>query len=333
MMLRRSLNVLVSAMLLCPVAAFPQSPMKHAAASKVIIDTDIGDDIDDVFALDLAIVSPEVEVLGLSAAWGDTALRARMLDRLTCEIGRADIPIQAGAATNSNSTFSQRPWATQGIDRPHGDAVTFLLDQVKRYPDEITLLALGPLTNIGAAIDRDPATFRHLKRVVMMGGSIDRGYDNPDPSTHGPDAEYNIAMDPVAAQKLFRSGVPIFMMPLDSTQLKFDATKSASLATISTPMTDTLQVLVAEWANTTHQTTPTLFDAVAAAYAVDPATCPTTPLHIEVDARGYTRVTSGIPNAQACLKPQEDAFFKLLMPRMLHQSLAGKQVCTRLGKN
>jgi purine nucleosidase len=302
-------------------------------AAKIIIDTDVGDDIDDAFALDLALTSPELNILGISAAWGDTGLRARMLDRMMCETGHTGIPIQIGPATKSRTAFSQSPWASEGIAHHHGDAVSFLLEQINHYPGEITILAIGPLTNIGAALDRDPNTFRKLKRIVMMGGSIYRGYSDSESSTpHGPDAEYNIASDPVAAQKLFRSGVPIFLMPLDSTQLKFDEVKQASLASISTPMTDTLQVLIAEWSRTTHHATPTLFDPVAAAYAIDPTSCPTTPLHLEVDERGYTRVTPGTPNAQACLEPKEEVFFKLLLPRLLNQRFAGDQACTALSK-
>ncbi|WP_263366915.1 nucleoside hydrolase [Edaphobacter bradus] len=303
------------------------------APSRVIIDTDIGDDVDDAFAVDLALASPELQVLGISSAWADTALRARMLDRMLCETGRTDIPVHTGVPTKSTTTFSQAPWASAGIEHPHSDAVAFLLEQINRYPGEITLLTIGPLTNIGAAIDRDPATFRKLRRVVMMGGSIYRGYgDSRYTTPPPPDAEYNIAMDPVAAQKLFHSGVPIYMMPLDSTQLKFDETRRALLATISTPMTDTLQVLVAEWQRGANQITPTLYDPVAAAYVVDPATCPVTPLHIEIDNKGFTRPTPGTPNAQVCLEPKEDAFFKLLMPRLLQQRLSGDQACTSLIK-
>jgi len=332
-MQRRSFATLRLTLLFCVIFSYEAAFAQSVPASKVIIDTDIGDDIDDVFAVDLALVSPEINVIGISAAWGDTALRARMLDRLTCEIGRTDIPVQAGPATTSKTTFSQKPWAEQGIARTYGDAVAFLLDQIRQHPGEITLLALGPLTNIEAAIDRDPATFRKLKRVVMMGGSIYRGYDDLGYTTpHGPDAEYNIAMNPAAAQKLFRSGVPIFMMPLDSTQLKFDETKRTLLTTISTPMTDSLQLLTAEWQRAASQTTPTMFDAVAVAYAIDPATCPVTPLRIQVDDKGFTRVEPGTPNAQVCLQPEEDAFFKLLLPRLLNQKLAGKQVCTALSK-
>jgi inosine-uridine nucleoside N-ribohydrolase len=318
---------------LAPSVTRPGQTQPTTPPSRIIIDTDIGDDIDDVFAVDLALVSPELNILGISAAWGDTALRGRMLDRIMCETGRTGIPIQIGIPTKSSTAFSQAPWAKEGIARPHGDAVSFLLKQINRYPGEITLLTLGPLTNIGAAIDRDPAAFRKLKRVVLMGGSIYRGYgDHEYAAPHGPDAEYNIAMDPAAAQKLFRSGVPIFMMPLDSTQLKFDEVKRALLASISTPMTDSLQVLTAEWARTANQVTPTMFDAIAAAYTVDPNTCPATPLHIEVDKDGFTRVTPGAPNAQVCLEPKEEAFFKLLIPRLLNQKLAGDQVCTALSK-
>ncbi len=227
---RRNSLALLFALVFLSLTGAAQS-QKNESAAKVIIDTDIGDDIDDAFAVDLALVSPELKILGISSAWGDTALRSRMLDRLTCEIGRTDISIQIGIPTKSSSTFSQTPWAKEGIERRHGDAVSFLVEQIKRYPGEVTLLALGPLTNIGAAIDRDPTTFSKLKRVVLMGGSIHRGYgDTEYVAPHGPDAEYNIAMDPVAAQKLFRSGVPIYMMPLDSTQLKFDEVKRALLA-------------------------------------------------------------------------------------------------------
>ncbi len=300
----------------------------------VIFDTDIGDDIDDVFALGLALSSPELKIIGITSAWGDTALRARMIDRVLCETGRSDIPVLTGVATQraDAAAFSQAPWAKAGLPHtPHGndDAVAFILDQARLHPGQITLIAVAPLTNIGAAIDRDPEAFRKLKRVVLMGGSVIRGYDEdgaPGVPTR-PSAEYNIAMDPAAAQKLFRSGVPIFMMPLDSTQIAFDAKRSAEFAAISTPLTDSIEVLTTEWSHVTHRNAPTLFDPVAVAYAVDATTCPTTPEHIEVDAKGYTRSSDGSPNAQACLKAQPEAFFALAMPRLTQQKMAGTKAC------
>jgi inosine-uridine nucleoside N-ribohydrolase len=313
-----------------PIAGVAQKAA--SVPEKVILDTDIGDDVDDVFALGLALTSPEIKLVGITSAWGDTALRTRMINRLLCETGRDDIPVHTGIATQTTTKFSQRAWASRGIQHPNeasADAVEFLLDQIRQNPGEITLIAIGPLTNIGAAIDRDAATFRKLKRLVMMGGSINRGYDDfgylaPDT----PSAEYNIYMDIPAAQKLFRSGVPIYMMPLDSTQIKFDETKRSLLASISTPLTDALQVVTAEWARNNNMTTPPLFDPVAVAYAIRPETCPTTPMRIEVDDKGYTRQVEGAPNAQVCLEQRTDAFFNLLMPRLLTQRLSGNKVCT-----
>ncbi len=155
-----------------------QTPFPQSAAEQVILDTDIGDDIDDVFALGIALTSPEIKLIGITSAWGDTSLRSRMIDRILCETGRDDIPVYTGVPTHRQdaAAFSQAPWSRAGIEHQHGDAVTFLLDQARSHPGKITLLAIAPLTNIGAAIDRDPAAFRLFRRVVLMGGSIDRGY-------------------------------------------------------------------------------------------------------------------------------------------------------------
>ncbi len=85
-----------------------------AAPEKIIIDTDIGDDIDDAFAVGLALASKELKIVGITSAWGDTRLRAQLLDRPLCETGRSDIPVATGIATRSTTDFSQAAWARQG---------------------------------------------------------------------------------------------------------------------------------------------------------------------------------------------------------------------------
>src|SRR2546423_2834811 len=285
-----------------------------APPTKIILDTDIGDDVDDAFALGLALQSPEVEVVGVTTAWGDTALRGRMVRRMLLETGRAGIPVAEGIATKSPTTFSQARWAEAGPDaKSRVDAVELLLNEIRKNPGELTLVAIGPLTNVGAAIERDAATFRKLKRVVLMGGSVRKGYGDlgyePD---RGPMAEYNIKCDVAAAQKLFASGVPIFMMPLDSTQLKLDEVKRAIIFSAATPLTNALAALYYQWG----QQTPTLFDAMAVAYAVDPGLCPAQPFHVEVDKLGFTRVTNGPSNASVCLESNSDQFFRFLVPRL-----------------
>ena len=156
-------------------AVLAQNPAH--APERIIIDTDIGDDVDDAFALALAVKSPELQILGVMTTFGDTETRAKLTDRFLAELGRPEIPVLAGKARVAKNPMSQRRYADGGrfAKSSHGDAVEFLLGQIQKYPGEITLIAIGPLMNLGAAIDKDAATFRKLRRVVLMGGSIGRG--------------------------------------------------------------------------------------------------------------------------------------------------------------
>ena len=282
---------------------------------KVIIDTDVGDDIDDAFAIALALKSPELEILGISTTFGDTEARAKIVDRLLGEAGRTDIPVVAGAPTQTTNVMNQKRYGEGGhfAKTSHASAVDFVLDQIRRNPGQITLIAIGPQMNVGALIDKDPATFLKLKRVVMMGGSIECGYgDLWFCTAHGPDAEWNIINDIPSAKKLFLSGVPLYVMPLDSTQLKLDEVKRAFLFKQGTPLTDALTLLYHEWG----QQTPTLFDPVTVAYILNPKICPVQPMHIRVDDKGFTRREPGAPNAQVCMHSDADAFFRLQIGRL-----------------
>jgi purine nucleosidase len=296
----------------------------NAATDKVLLDTDIGDDIDDALALALLLKSPQVQLLAVTTAWGDTRLRAQLVDRFLKEAGYGDTPVGIGIEKHSpkEGTFSQRRWAEQEPARQHPDAIALLLDKIRRYPGEVTLVAIAPLTNVAAAYERDPETFRKLKRIVMMGGSIHLGYgDLGYAPPKGPDAEYNIAMDPAAAQKVFSSGVDLYVMPLDSTQLKLDEEKRLLIFTHSSPVTDALTLLYQQWFEIARAT-PTVFDGMAAVFVDDPAQCPVEPLRIRVDDKGYTRVEDGKPNAHVCLRSDSDRFFQFYLPMLLGRGAA-----------
>ncbi|MGC2476582.1 MAG: nucleoside hydrolase [Candidatus Sulfotelmatobacter sp.] len=287
----------------------------QAAREKVIIDTDIGDDVDDAFALALAVNSPELEILGITTTFGETEVRAQIVDRFLGEVGRTGIPVLAGKRTETKNAMSQRRYAEGGhfAKSSHGDATDFILAQIRKYPGEITLIGIGPLMNVGAAIDRDAVTFRKLKRVVIMGGSIrrgygDYGYNEPVP----PSPEWNILNDVASAQKLFASGVPLFVMPLDSTQLKLDEVKRAFLFARGTAVTDQLAILYHLWG----QETPTLFDPMAVTFVLRPELCPVIAMHIRVDEKGYTREEPGTPNAQVCLNSNPEDFFQFYLKRV-----------------
>jgi inosine-uridine nucleoside N-ribohydrolase len=326
--MRTQASILALAAFFCVTAAAQQGTPASSASEILatpqltILDTDIGDDIDDAFALALALRSPELKLLGVTTTYGDTELRARLVDRYLSAVG-ADIPIAAGVPTAHSNIFTQAAYASQHPKVTYADGVDFLLGLIRAHPGQITLIAIGPLSNVEAAIKRDPATFRKLKRVVMMGGSVYRGYDDGKTRAHRPpDAEWNIACDPAGLKALLASGVPIFMMPLDSTQIRLEAGDREAIFAHGSALTDQVTLLYHQWNGGTgeHWNTPTLFDPVAVAYAVHPELCPMTPLHLEVDDRGFTRPVEGAaPNAQVCLQSDEKGFLALLMGRMLNE--------------
>jgi inosine-uridine nucleoside N-ribohydrolase len=284
------------------------------APQLAILDTDIGDDIDDAYALGLALKSPELRLLGVTTAFGDTELRARLVDRYLHAAGRVAIPVAAGVPTPHANVFTQAAYAKRWPGQKYAAGVEFLLGQIRAHPGEITLIAIGPLNNIEATIGRDPVTFRKLKRVVMMGGSIYRGYGVGRP----PDAEWNISRDPAGLRALLASGVPVFMMPLDSTQIHLETKEREEIFAHGSPITDQLTLLYHQWkaGSDGHPDAPTLFDPVAVTYAIRPDLCPATPMRIEVDDKGFTRPVEGAPNAQVCLKSDEKGFLDLLLGRL-----------------
>jgi purine nucleosidase len=306
---------------------YAQAP--PSAPQQVILDTDIGDDIDDAFALALILRSPELHLLGIQTAFGDTELRARLVDRYLAAVGRNDIPVLAGVP-GKQTHFTQAAYARHSPERKHADAVPFLLSQIRQHPGQITLIAIGPLFNIQAASAQDPATFRQLKRVVLMGGSVYRGYDRRNAGSSGaadsssaaayahtpPAPEWNILCDPAGAQALFASGVPIYVMPLDSTQVRLDLHALGQLLAHGSPLTDQLALLYHQWTGATEWHSPTLFDPVAVTYTFRPDLCPASPLRLQVDDKGFTRPVPGEPNAQVCLRSDEKGFLDLLTARI-----------------
>lgn len=328
------------ALLALASGAAAAAPASAPPAQKVVVSTDIGDDIDDAFALALLLRSPELDVLGIASAWGDTALRAQLLQRLLQQAGRSEIPLAIGHTTASAIPFSQARWAAQGkLPRKAPDAADFILVQARRHPGQVTLLVLGPLTDAARALQRDPQGFAQLRQVVLMGGSVRAGYGKSryrPPSAPAP--EYNIVSDIGAAQRVFAAGVPIVMLPLDATQVTLEEPERVALFAHGAPLTDALTQLYYQWRDTDQpwaSATPTLFDVVPVAQLLDPGLCPTVPLRIAVDDQGYTRevppgasaaaatsatgghAAPGGANAQVCLALDRPRLIALYMQRLL----------------
>jgi purine nucleosidase len=198
--------------------------MAASRKMKIVIDTDPGQD--DAVAILLALASPEFEVLGIVAVAGNVPLALTETNaRRICELaGRPHMPVFAGAERPMvrDLVTAEYVHGKTGLDGPdlpepkmplqerHG--VDFIVETLRREPPgTVTLATLGPLTNIALALNRAPEIAQRIERIVMMGGGFFEG-GNVTPA-----AEFNIYVDPHAADVVFRSGIPIVMIPLDCT--------------------------------------------------------------------------------------------------------------------
>lgn len=285
----------------------------------VLFDTDIGTDIDDAYALAQIVRSPELELLGVTTVSGDAVARARLAAKLLATAGGrwADVPVYAGTST-APQYMAQCDWA-RGFTSPalhESDGVKFLRDQINVRPGEITLIAVGELTNIAALLESEPGIGKKIKAIALMGGAVRRG-STPDSK---PAPEWNIKSNATAARTVFTSGVPLLVAPLDSTaDLKLTPEWRVKLFSAGAPLNDALASLDYIWhhTNTWKGDTPTLFDNLAIALVATPGIVPLTPLHLEVAADGLTREIPDRPaNARVALTSDPAAFLQYFTDRL-----------------
>jgi len=193
----------------------------------IIIDTDIGDDPDDALALILALASSEVDVRGITIVSGDVGWRARIATRLLGMAGRSDVPVFLGSGEPRQMSGAEGKGV---LDRPyHGPeatvhttpAVDWLVAESRRAP--FHLVAIGPLTNVAAAIEQDREFARRLLGLTVMGGLLDErtmpiAWQHAIQERGGAGwPDYNMTCDPAAALTVARAGIPITWVTLDVT--------------------------------------------------------------------------------------------------------------------
>jgi inosine-uridine nucleoside N-ribohydrolase len=288
-----------------------------AAPTPVLFDTDIGTDIDDAYALAQILGSPELKLVGVTTVSGDAVARARLAAKLLAVAGQADIPVYAGTST-STQYMAQADWA-KGFTSPalhEAGGIEFLRAQINAHPGELTIIAVGELTNVAALLDAEPGLAAKIKAIALMGGAVRHGYDPAKPA----EPEWNIRSNIAAAQKVFASGVPLLVAPLDSTAaLKLTPEWKVRIFARGMPVNDALAALDFVWTNTNtwKGTTPTLFDNLAVALVATPGVAPLTRLHVVVEADGLTREVPGEkPNAQVALTADPAAFLEYFTARL-----------------
>jgi purine nucleosidase len=207
--------------------------MEHPRMKKqVIIDCDVG--VDDALALILAFHSPELEIKAITAVNGNVPLEKVFINiRKVLSLVRpqqkpliapgADRPLQ-GESPNASWIHGEDGLGGAKIDQGEGEerwqifpgrAEELITQMARQSPGEVTLIAIGPLTNLALALQEDPQGMKQLKEVVVMGGAV------REPGNVTPFAEFNIHVDPLAAKMVFESGMPITLVPLDVTHQVF----------------------------------------------------------------------------------------------------------------
>jgi purine nucleosidase len=306
---------------------------------KIIIDTDPGQD--DAVAILLALASPEeIDLLGITCVAGNVPLDLTSRNaRIVCELaGRTDVKVYVGCdrPLGRDLVTAEHVHGKTGLDGPdlpdptmplaEGHGVDFIIETLREHaPGTVTLCPLGPLTNIATAMQKAPDVTSRIARIVLMGGGYFEG------GNITPTAEFNIYVDPQAADIVFKSGVPLVVMPLDVTH-KALVTKDRNDAfrALGTPvgtavaqMTDFFERFDKEKYGSNGAP---LHDPCVTAYLIDPDLF--TGRHINVEIETTSELTMGMtvadwwgvtdraPNATFMGGIDADGFFALLTERL-----------------
>jgi len=288
--------------------------------TSVILDTDIGSDIDDAVALAYLLRQERCDLLGVTTVSGEPHKRASLASAVLAVAGRDDIPVHVGAADPLIVSQHQGEapqfealagrWAHRNYDAQH-TAVEFLRNTIRQRPGEVTLLAIGPLTNIALLFKIDPGIPKLLREMVIMGGQFFAGQTAPDSK-----GEWNIRCDPHAAQIVFDAQLPQLtaigldvtlqcVLPADECRKRFNAA-GGPLAPVAS--------MAEVWFR--HGGGITFHDPLAAAFIFDTGFCRTLTGQIRVDLASpeqsaitlYEPRETGIHHAAASVDPA--AFFE-----------------------
>jgi inosine-uridine nucleoside N-ribohydrolase len=301
----------------------------------VILDCDPGHD--DAIALLLALASPEIELLGVTTVSGNQTLEKTTANaiRVLDHVGRPDVPVAAGAP---RPLVRERHVAADvhgesGLDGPDlppasrppapAHAIDWIADTLERSAEPVTLIAVGPLTNVALLLARYPGIESRLERIVLMGGAIGEGNVTPA-------AEFNIWADPEAAHRVFQSGLDLTMVGLDVThQALITPAHIERLAAAGRPgklVADLYGFYAAYHRRSYGWDGAPVHDAVAVAHVIDGTLLTTEHCGVEVDtgpelSRGRTNVDlrhsmGWTPNCHAAHDIDSDRFLELLIGRI-----------------
>ena len=267
---------------------------------KIILDTDIGDDIDDAFALQFLISRKEIELLGVTTVYKNVEQRAKITKNLLKLANRENIPVHSGInkplrkdirilpneKVEENGLINIDHYTTD-IEKVAYDgkyAVEFILNTIKKYPNEVIVVAIGPLTNIAQAIKTDKETFSLAKEILLMGGRF-----------NDKKSEWNIEIDPEAARIVYESGVKVTSISFDATiQTSMTKEDVAKVNALTNPSDRYLAKMMNRWIahdemNWVGEKLPLLHDVLAVATLVDESVCKYEEIYFSIPLEGENK--------------------------------------------
>jgi inosine-uridine nucleoside N-ribohydrolase len=313
------------ARLLLILALSSMLPLSAQRRTPIIIDTDIGDAVDDSLALALALSSPELDVRGVITVIDDVESKTRLAWKELGLFNRRDIPIAMGAPEplldpklqSHPREFTVLTPADKIPDAAQRNAATLIVETLMNSRERITLVPIGPLTNIALALKTEPRIKDRIDRIVLMGGAFASNQ-----------IEYNVKRDPVAAAIVFGSGVPILAAGLDVTTLcKLRPQDLERLRVAESPASHFLVRLIEISQAETGEMLPTLHDPLAVAAIFRPDLIETSEGRVEVSltdgaTRGQTRFTaSAAGTTRVGIKVNAAAFLDMFVQRLTSGSL------------
>lgn len=296
-----------------------------SAAKKipVIYDSDIGDDIDDTWALGLVLRSPELDVKLVVGDQGRTEYRAKLFAKFLERAGRTDIPVGIGVDLGRTGVGGQADWVkdydlSQYPGKIHKDGVQAIIDTILNSPEPITVIAVGPLPNIAEALKREPRIAKKA-RFVGMHGSVRLGYGGNKKIA----AEYNVRADVPACQKTLSAPWDITITPLDTCGLvHLTGEKYQQVYKSNDPVAKAIIENYQAWSgkrnrDTSKTRSSTLFDTVAVYLAFNQDLCKMEELGIRVDDKGFTRIDPNGNKMQVATAWKDMGAFEDLLVRRL----------------
>jgi inosine-uridine nucleoside N-ribohydrolase len=275
----------------------------------VILATDIGDDIDDTWALGLILRSPELDLKLAVGDYGRATYRARLLARFLERVGRTDVPVGVGMDIEPKGDRGRQAEWIKGYDlkaypgKVYADGVQAMIDLIMKSDQPVTLIAIGPLPNVAEALKREPRIAQRA-RFVGMQGSVRRGYGGAPK----PDAEWNVKANPQACRAVFTAAWDITITPLDTCGLvRLRGDKYARVRDSKDPVAVAIIENYRAWTASSGETSlkalsetasSTLFDTVAVYLAFSHDLCAMERVPLQVTDDGYTRIE---PSAKAVL--------------------------------